>query len=207
MSSKPSGGAANAGRHSQSGHCHTVSTPPPKGSQHIAKPALKLDPSKRYVVNLYTNCGTIEIQLAVKQAPLISASFAYLVEHRFYDDLTFHRVVSGFVIQGGDPDGNGSGGPGYTVVEKPPANLQYTRGVVAMAKTTADPAGASGSQFFIVTGANVGLPAQYALLGNVVGGENTIRTISSVPTEAGPDGEGSTPSKPIVIAHATLSES
>jgi peptidyl-prolyl cis-trans isomerase B (cyclophilin B) len=187
--------------------CKTVSDPSPKGEQHIPKPSLKLNPSKRYVVSLQTNCGTIEILLDVKRAPLTTASFVYLVQRGFYDDLTFHRVVAGFVIQGGDPDGNGSGGPGYTIVEKPPADLQYTRGVVAMAKTATDPSGASGSQFFIVTGKNIGLPAQYAVLGNVIGSEGAVQAISSVPTKLGPEGEDSTPRTPIVIAHATLSES
>jgi cyclophilin family peptidyl-prolyl cis-trans isomerase len=190
---------------SRANGCQTVSTPAPKGNLHIPSPTLKLDPSKRYVVSLATNCGNIEIELDVKRAPKISASFVYLVKRGFYDDLTFHRVVAGFVIQGGDPDGNGSGGPGYTVVEQPPSDLQYTRGVVAMAKTNTDPPGTSGSQFFIVTGANVGLPAQYALLGQVVGGQSTVSKISNVATKAGPDGEESTPSIPIVISHATLS--
>jgi peptidyl-prolyl cis-trans isomerase B (cyclophilin B) len=182
-----------------------VSPPVPKGSQHIPRPNVTLDPTKRYVVGLETNCGTIDIQLAVKQAPKTSASFAYLIKRGFYDNLTFHRVVAGFVIQGGDPDGNGSGGPGYTVVEKPPANLQYTSGVVAMAKTTTDPSGASGSQFFIVTGSNIGLPAQYALLGKVVDGLRTVERIASIPTTSGPDGEDSKPSTPIVIRNTTLS--
>jgi peptidyl-prolyl cis-trans isomerase B (cyclophilin B) len=187
--------------------CRVVSAPVPKGSQHIPRPNITLDPTKRYVVDLETNCGTIEIQLAVKEAPKTAASFVYLVKRGFYDDLTFHRVVAGFVIQGGDPDGNGSGGPGYTVVEQPPADLQYTTGVVAMAKTTTDPSGASGSQFFIVTGANAGLPPQYALLGRVVGGVRTVDRIASVPTKSGPDGEDSTPRTPIVISHASVSVS
>lgn len=184
--------------------CRVVAKPTPKGHQHIPKPTLTLDPSKHYVVSLSTNCGKIEIALDVAQAPKTSASFAYLVQMGFYNDLTFHRIVSGFVIQGGDPAGNGSGGPGYTVVEKPPASTQYTRGVVAMAKTVTDRPGTSASQFFIVTGTNAGLPAQYAILGQVVGGQGTVRAISKVATKVGPDGEDSTPSIPIVIDKATL---
>jgi peptidyl-prolyl cis-trans isomerase B (cyclophilin B) len=204
--SKSASGAS--GKSGTSAHgCRVVSAPSPKGSQHIPKPNITLNQSKRYVVNLETNCGTIQIQLAVKQAPKTAASFVYLVKRGFYNDLTFHRVVSGFVIQGGDPDGNGSGGPGYTVVEQPPADLQYTTGVVAMAKTATDPSGASGSQFFIVTGKNAGLPAQYALLGTVTGGLHTVEEIAGVPTKSGPDGEDSTPRSPIVISRATLSVS
>ena len=71
------------------------------------------------------------------------------------------------MIQGGDPLGTGTGGPGYTVVEKPPANLAYTKGTVAMAKSSAEPPGSSGSQFYVVTGADAGLPPEYALVGKV----------------------------------------
>jgi cyclophilin family peptidyl-prolyl cis-trans isomerase len=179
----------------------------PRGAQHVPAPTGRLDPRHNYVVRLATNCGSIEIQLDVKRAPIIAASFAYLVKRGFYDGLTFHRVVSGFVIQGGDPKGDGSGGPGYTVVEKPPSTLQYTRGVVAMAKAASDPPGAAGSQFFIVTGANVELPPQYALLGRVVGGQGAVQAISRVPTSAGPEGEVSAPRSPVVISRATLRES
>lgn len=198
---------APAGTPARNGVCHSVRAPSPRGPQHIAKPTLKLDPSKRYVAHLVTNCGDIEIQLDVKRAPKIAASFAYLANMGFYDELTFHRVVTGFVIQGGDPNGDGSGGPGYIVVERPPANLRYTKGTVAMAKSESDPPGAAGSQFFIVTGKNVELPPQYALLGRVIGGEKTIAAISHVPTTAGTDGEDSAPATPIVIREATVSGS
>ena len=105
----------------------------------MPRPTGRLDPAKRYMVTLATNCGAIAIELDVKRAPRTTASFAYLVKRGFYNDLTFHRVAADFVIQGGDPNGDGSGGPGYTIVERPPANLQYTRGTVAMAKTETDP--------------------------------------------------------------------
>jgi cyclophilin family peptidyl-prolyl cis-trans isomerase len=180
-----------------------VSAPAPRGPQHIPPPNTRLDPAKRYVVTLATNCGAIAIQLDVGQAPRTTASFAYLVRRGFYNDLTFHRVAAGFVIQGGDPNGDGSGGPGYTIVEPPPANLQYTLGTVAMAKTSTDPAGASGSQFFIVTAQEAPLPAQYALVGRVVGSLAGVRTISKLPTDPPQDGE---PLKSVVISRATLSE-
>ena len=131
--------------------CQKVAAPAPKGEQHLSKPTTTLAAGKRYDVDLQTNCGTITIRLATGRAPKTSASFADLVKRGFYDGLTFHRIVHDFVIQGGDPLGTGLGGPGYTVVEKPPGDLAYTTGVVAMAKTEADPPGASGSQFFIVT--------------------------------------------------------
>jgi peptidyl-prolyl cis-trans isomerase B (cyclophilin B) len=153
-----------------------------------------------------TNCGSIAIQLAVREAPKTTSSFARLVQTRYYDDLTFHRVVPAFVIQGGDPNGNGTGGPSWEVVEPPPPTLRYTKGVVAMAKGPTAPAGSSGSQFFIVTGANVNLPPQYALVGHVVGSEKAVEAIAHVPTEAPPEGgAASKPRVPIVIEHATLS--
>jgi peptidyl-prolyl cis-trans isomerase B (cyclophilin B) len=187
------------------GHCHDVADPKPKGPQHIAKPKLKLDPARSYTVQLETNCGLIDIRLASRRAPQIAASFAYLVKRGFYDDLTFHLVLSGSLIQGGDPDGNGSGGPGYQIVERPPADLRYSPGTVAMAKTATDPAGASGSQFFIVVGKKLDLPPQYALLGKVVGGWDTVTAISHVPTESDDDDPDNSPASPVVISRAILS--
>ncbi len=194
--------AATASR--RNGSCHTVAAPQPRGPQHLPRPTGRLSPSNTYTVDLHTNCGSIEIRLAVGRAPLIAASFAHLVGIGFYNDLTFHRVVPGFVIQGGDPNGDGSGGPGYTVVEPPPRSLRYTVGIVAMAKTASDPAGTAGSQFFIVTGGRVDLPPVYALLGKVVGGWKTVMAISHVHTGPGPTGEESRPTTPIVISSATL---
>jgi peptidyl-prolyl cis-trans isomerase B (cyclophilin B) len=184
--------------------CAPASAPAPKTAAKLHKPTRELDPSRRYVVDMQTNCGTIEIQLDVRDAPRTSASFAYLVRRGFYDDLTFHRVAAGFVIQGGDPDGDGSGGPGYTVVEPPPSDVRYTLGTVAMAKTATDPAGASGSQFFIVTAREADLPAQYALVGNVVGGLAGVEAIAKLPTDPPQDGA---PETPVVISRATLSSS
>ena len=104
-----------------------------------------------------------------------------LVKRGFFDGLTFHRVAAGFVIQGGDPNGDGSGGPGYSVVEAPPHSTQYVQGDVAMAKTQSDPPGASGSQFFVVTAANAtqsaGLTPDYALAGKVVSGLDVVKAI------------------------------
>jgi peptidyl-prolyl cis-trans isomerase B (cyclophilin B) len=186
------------------GTCSRVAAPTPRGPQHIPRPTLRLDASKRYVVTLATNCGTIAIQLDVRHAPRTAASFAYLVRRGFYNDLTFHRVAANFVIQGGDPNGDGSGGPGYTIVEPPPQNLHYTLGTVAMAKTGADPSGASGSQFFIVTTQEAPLPAQYALVGKVVGSFAGVEAIAKLPTSPPQDGA---PDQPVVISSATLATS
>jgi peptidyl-prolyl cis-trans isomerase B (cyclophilin B) len=170
----------------------------------MSRPSLQLDAAKRYVVTLATNCGSIAIQLDVGRSPRTTSSFAYLVRRGFYDLLTFHRVAKGFVIQGGDPDGDGSGGPGYTVVEPPPRDVRYTLGTVAMAKTETDPAGASGSQFFIVTAPDAGLPPQYAVIGHVIDGLAAVRAISMLPTDPPQDGA---PRTPVVIRSATLKTS
>jgi peptidyl-prolyl cis-trans isomerase B (cyclophilin B) len=136
-----------------------------------------LDARTTHTVDVQTNLGTFAFGLDVEDSPCTTSSFAALVRKHFFDGLTFHRIVPGFVIQGGDPAGNGSGGPGYTVVDTPPANASYVRGVVAMAKTAVEPAGTSGSQFFVVTGANAGLPPQYALLGKVTRGLGVVERI------------------------------
>jgi peptidyl-prolyl cis-trans isomerase B (cyclophilin B) len=135
-----------------------------------------------------TNLGEFSITLDTEQAPITANSFAYLAEEGFYDGLTFHRIVPGFVIQGGDPQGNGTGGPGYSCVEKPPANLQYTPGVVAMAKSGPEPDGTSGSQFFVVTGTSSPLPPQYALVGEVTDGFDVAKKIGELGDPTDPTG-------------------
>ncbi len=194
--------SATGARSPASSACRSVAAPTPRGAQHIPPPRLRLDPASSYLVTLSTNCGSIAIALNVRAAPRTTASFAYLVRRGFYNDLTFHRVAANFVIQGGDPSGDGLGGPGYTVIEPPPATLRYTLGTVAMAKTAADPSGSSGSQFFIVTTREAPLPAQYALVGHVVGSLAGVNAIASLPTDPPQDGA---PEQPVVISRATLS--
>jgi peptidyl-prolyl cis-trans isomerase B (cyclophilin B) len=188
---------------SQKGPCKSVAKPSPKGPQNLPKPTLKLDPAKQWTATMVTNCGTFTIKLDVKRAPKTSASFASLSEKGFYDNLIFHRIAPGFVIQGGDPQGDGSGGPGYQVVEAPPKTLKYTQGVVAMAKTGTDPAGASGSQFFVVTAPDAQLPPEYALLGRVVKGYKVVDTIANLPLQT-QDPSGSAPVDPVVISKVTI---
>jgi peptidyl-prolyl cis-trans isomerase B (cyclophilin B) len=186
--------------------CRSVPAPAARAGEQASKPTAQLDPTRSYTVRLATNCGAIVIQLAVKEAPKTTASFAHLVQIGYYNGLTFHRVVPGFVIQGGDPNGNGTGGPSWEIVEPPPASLRYTKGVVAMAKSGSAPSGTSSSQFFIVTGSSTNLPPEYALVGHVVNGERAAEAISRVPTEAAAEGgEASKPRSPMVIEHASLS--
>ncbi|MCW2953322.1 MAG: peptidyl-prolyl cis-trans isomerase cyclophilin type [Conexibacter sp.] len=185
--------------------CRKVVAPSPKGSQKLAKPKLVLDPAKRWSATVETNCGSFTIALDVKQAPRTSASFVYLTRKGFYDGLTFHRIAPGFVIQGGDPLGTGTGGPGYTVVEAPPKNVQYTHGVVAMAKTATEPDGASGSQFYVVIGQDAQLPPQYALLGKVTKGLGVVDRIGALPLQTN-DPQGAAPVDPVVIQRVTVAE-
>jgi peptidyl-prolyl cis-trans isomerase B (cyclophilin B) len=181
--------------------CLRVPKPKPKGPQHVPKPgpSQKLKPGATAIVE--TSCGNFAISLDVKRAPKTAASFAYLSKRGFYDSLTFHRIVPGFVIQGGDPLGTGQGGPGYSVVEAPPGSLHYTRGVVAMAKTEIEDPGTSGSQFFIVTGPDAQLPPDYALVGQVSAGMNVVDRIATQPTnQTSPDPtQREQPVRPIVI--------
>jgi len=139
-------------------------------------------------VAVKTNKGDFTFDLATEISPCTTASFAGLVEKGYFDGLTFHRIVPGFVIQGGDPEGNGMGGPGYSVVDKPPADTKYDKGLVAMAKSQTDPPGTSGSQFFVVTSDGVTLPPDYAVLGDVTSGMDVVERIGKLGDPSDPSG-------------------
>jgi len=188
--------------------CRAVAAPAPRtANPERRRSRQRLSRKRRHTAVIRTNCGTIEIRLDVRRAPETTSSFAGLARNKFFDGLTFHRIArpggNDYVIQGGDPLGNGNGGPGYTVVEPPPRNLKYRRYVVAMAKTETEQPGTSGSQFFIVTAAQTPLPPKYALLGKVVGGTSIVRRIAAVaidPTEE-------TPIDPVVISSVRIRSS
>lgn len=158
------------------------------GCEEVTKPAPKkvdLSPPSESLrgpttATVETSCGSFEIALDVDRAPKTSASFAHIAREGGYDETPIHRIEPGFVVQGGDPKGDGTGDAGYSIEEKPPADLVYSRGTVAMAKTGVEPAGTSGSQFFVVTAADAGLPADYALLGTVVSGYSVVKRIESL---------------------------
>jgi peptidyl-prolyl cis-trans isomerase B (cyclophilin B) len=161
--------------------CKRVKAPAPKTVSFKA-PKQTVRKGEKLTAVVRTSCGTFDIALDAKRAPKTVNSFAFLAEEGFYDGLDFHRVVPGFVIQGGDPLGNGTGGPGYSVDEKPPANLSYTKGTVAMAKSSAEPPGRSGSQFFVVLAPDAGLPPEYALVGRVSRGFAVVERIGKLGT-------------------------
>ena len=141
---------------------------------------LKLDVSKTYKLVFTTNCGDFTITLDQKSAPNAVASLVSLAQRGFFNDTFFHRIVPGFVIQGGDPTGSGSGGPGYETHDKVAANAAYVHGVVAMAKTSTEPAGTAGSQFFVVTGQDAGLTPDYAIVGKVTSGLDVVDKIGKL---------------------------
>jgi peptidyl-prolyl cis-trans isomerase B (cyclophilin B) len=160
----------------------------------------KLDPSQRYLFRLDTSCGRIDVELDLARAPKTSNSVAFLARAGFYDGLLFHRIVPGFALQGGDPKGDGTGGSGYSIVEAPPKDLKYTKGIVAMAKKGTDPAGTSESQFFVVPGDGAqALPAEYALLGKVAEGMEAVALIDAVG-----NANGAPPSQRVYIEKATI---
>jgi peptidyl-prolyl cis-trans isomerase B (cyclophilin B) len=170
-----------------SGGCRSVPAPSPAAGPDRRRPRQRLARKRVYTATIKTNCGTIRVRLDVRHAPRTTASFAGLARTKFFDGLSFHRIAkpggNDFVIQGGDPLGTGNGGPGYSVVEAPPKSTTYHRYDVAMAKTQTDPPGSSGSQFFIVTATDAGLPPDYAVLGKVVGGKRVVQRIAAVPTD------------------------
>jgi peptidyl-prolyl cis-trans isomerase B (cyclophilin B) len=161
--------------------CKRVAAPKPRTVSFKA-PKQTVKRGEKLTAVVATSCGTFDIALDSKRAPKTVNSFAFLSRKGFYDGLDFHRVAPGFVIQGGDPLGNGTGGPGYSVDEKPPANLSYTKGTVAMAKGPGDPPGRSGSQFFVVLAPDAGLPPEYALVGKVSKGFDVVERIGKLGT-------------------------
>jgi peptidyl-prolyl cis-trans isomerase B (cyclophilin B) len=180
------------------GPCREVAEPQPKPEGTLEAPAELLDAATEHRIRVETSCGAFTITLDPADAPRASASFAALAEQGFYDGTVFHRIVPGFVIQGGDPTGTGFGGPGYTTVDPPPAGTGYPRGAVAMAKGGTDPAGSAGSQFFVVT-ADAPLPPDYAVIGRVTDGLDTVDRI-----EALGDAQTELPERPVMIDRMTV---
>ena len=185
--------------------CLAVPAPSPAANPNRRRSRQRLSRKRVYTATIRTNCGTIRIRLDVRRAPKTTASFAGLARNKFFDGLSFHRIAkpggNDFVIQGGDPLGTGDGGPGYIVVEKPPRSTRYRRYAVAMAKSPTQPPGTSGSQFFIVTAADSGLPPEYAVLGNVVGDKHAVTRIAGVPTDPGLEA----PLDPVVMSSIRIS--
>jgi cyclophilin family peptidyl-prolyl cis-trans isomerase len=176
-----SGGDEDSTPEASTSGCEQADVPKPK-TVSFSAPKQTVEKGEKLTAVVETSCGDFEIALDSERAPKTVNSFVFLSEKGFYDGLTFHRVAPGFVIQGGDPLGSGTGGPGYSVDEKPPANLAYTKGVVAMAKSSAEPPGRSGSQFYVVLAPDAGLPPEYALVGKVDEGLDVVEKIGKLGT-------------------------
>ena len=182
--------------------CENVEAPAARGDGGETAPTERLDPEKTWTLTFETSCGTFVVTLDLDSAPGTSASLVSLAESGFFDDTVFHRIVPGFVIQGGDPTQSGSGGPGYSTVDVPASSARYVKGVVAMAKTGAEPPGTAGSQFFVVTGDDVGLPPEYAIVGEVTEGLDVVELIGTLGDPATEQ-----PVQPIVVESVTAASS
>jgi cyclophilin family peptidyl-prolyl cis-trans isomerase len=157
-----------------------------------------IDASKRYSASMVTSKGTLTIALDPIAAPLTVNNFVFLARYHYFDGVVFHRVIPGFVLQGGDPTGTGRGGPGYRFADELPAAGRYELGSLAMANAGPD---TNGSQFFVISGASgVRLPPQYSLFGKVVAGMDVVAAIDSIGTSSG------TPNETVTIESVTITE-
>jgi peptidylprolyl isomerase len=161
-----------------------------------------IDQNKQYIATIKTNFGDIVIQLFPKDAPLAVNNFVFLARQGFYDGVKFHRVVKGFVIQGGDPTGTGSGDPGYKFADEQ-VTRDYVAGTLAMANSGAN---TNGSQFFITLDNLTTLPKKYTIFGIVTGGFDVVKKIGDVPTKLGSDGGLSSPTVDVHIDTITIEE-
>jgi len=153
----------------------------PKKQKFDAAPEMGIDPSKRYTATMETSMGTLVIALDPIAAPITVNNFVFLAAQHYYDGIIFHRIIQGFVCQGGDPDGNGRGGPGYRFVDELPKAGKYQIGSLAMANAGPN---TNGSQFFLISGqSGVQLPPAYALFGQVVKGLEIVEAMQNVETD------------------------
>ena len=168
----------------------------PKSQKFSSAPEFGIDKDKRYTATMDTSLGTIVIALDAINAPNTVNNFVFLALHHYYDGVVFHRIINGFMCQGGDPTGTGRGGPGYQFADEP-VKQRYQLGSVAMANAGPN---TNGSQFFLISGASgVGLPPQYNHFGQIVKGLDVLETMHSVETD-----RGDRPSEDVVINSITI---
>ena len=169
----------------------------PKQQKFAEAPEMGIDPSKRYTATMETSMGTLVIALDPIAAPRTVNNFVYLAAQHYYDGVIFHRIISGFMCQGGDPDGSGRGGPGYKFGDELPKPGKYQIGSLAMANAGPN---TNGSQFFIVSGpSGCSLPPLYSLFGQVVKGLDIVEMMQNVPT-----GPGDRPKTDVVIKSVAI---
>jgi len=170
----------------------------PRTMRFSEPPPMCIDPAKRYSAEMVTSKGTIVIALDAAGAPATVNNFVVLARYHYYDGVIFHRIIPGFVVQGGDPTGTGGGGPGYRFADELPAPGRYELGSLAMANAGPD---TNGSQFFIVCGASgTQLPPLYSLFGKVVSGMDVVAQLEAAGTGSG------TPHEQVAIESVTITE-
>ncbi|HEX6391933.1 MAG TPA: peptidylprolyl isomerase [Acidimicrobiales bacterium] len=181
----------------------TTPCPEPDGSSPQQQafdgpPPMCIDRSKRYSARMVTTKGTMSMALDAAAAPLTVNNFVFLARYHYFDGIVFHRIIPGFVLQGGDPTGTGTGGPGYRFADELPQPGRYELGSLAMANAGPD---TNGSQFFVISGpSGMRLPPQYSLFGKVVSGLDVVAAIDAVGTQSG------TPTERVTIESVTISE-
>ena len=167
-------------------------------------PAMTIDPAKKYAGTVDTNKGSFSIEFYPDDAPKTVNNFVFLARAGYYDNTPVHRIIDGFVIQGGDPTGTGRGGPGYRF-EDEPIKRTYELGTLAMANAGPN---TNGSQFFVIVGeSGRRLPKNYTIFGKVTAGMDVVNTIAKTPTKSSGGGESSSPVEPITLEKVTITES
>jgi len=182
------------------------SQPVVQGKTWSAEPTMQIDPQKPYHAIIHTNLGDISVKLFPQDAPKTVNNFIFLAHNQFYDGLKFHRVLKTFMIQTGDPKGNGSGGPGYKFNDELSSKHTYAAGVVAMANSGPN---TNGSQFFIGSGSDVASLNQnpdYTIFGQVDGGMEVVDKIASVKVGPSSSGEVSTPLELVTMKSVEILE-
>jgi peptidylprolyl isomerase len=178
--------------------CPAVDGSSPKQQKFDGPPPMCIDPAKRYSAEMVTSMGTMVIALDPTGAPNTVNNFVFLARYHYFDGIVFHRIIPGFVLQGGDPTGKGTGGPGYRFADELPRRGRYQLGSLAMANAGPN---TNGSQFFVISGPQgIRLPPQYALFGQVVTGLDVVAAIDAVGTGSGK------PKRDVVIESVTVSE-
>jgi cyclophilin family peptidyl-prolyl cis-trans isomerase len=171
----------------------------PKRQSFDGSPPMVVDPARRYSAEMVTSKGTLSIALDPIGAPATTNNFVFLARWHYFDGIVFHRVIPGFVLQGGDPTGTGTGGPGYRFADELPKPGRYELGSLAMANAGPD---TNGSQFFVISGPQgIALPPKYSLFGKVVSGLDVVATIDAIGTSSGK------PTERVVISSVTITES